>query len=239
VAVVDPGVGTARRAVAVAAPGVTFGTGHSGSGPAGTGPSGVRPNLTGGGGIVFIGPDNGLLVPAVEAAGGPSLAVELEDRGYWLPAPGPTFAGRDIFAPAAAQLARGWDIEDLGQLVGPATLVRIPPPVREDTGGGRLKVEVTWVDRYGNVQLAARPQDFEVPGGEPLIARVLVQTRPAHRAGDGQWRVVRAPTFSELSSGELGLLVDSYGYFALVLDRASAAEMMAVEEGDVVELSRH
>ena len=240
VAVVDPGVGTARRAVAVATPKVTLGpagTGPSGSRPTDAGPTGVRPNPARGGGIVFIGPDNGLLVPAVEAAGGPSLAVELEDRGYWLPAPGPTFAGRDIFAPAAAQLARGWDIEDLGRLLEPATLVRIPAPVREETGAGRLKVEVTWLDRYGNVQLAARPEDFEGLRGEPLVVRVLGQAHPADRAGDGPWPVKRASTFGELSCGELGLLVDSYGYLALVLDSASAAEMMAVQEGDIVELS--
>src|SRR5205814_510379 len=84
--VVDPGVGTERRAIAVE---------------------------VGGGDGVFVGPDNGLLASAVAMAGGASRAVELTDVRYHLPAPGPTFAGRDIFAPATAHLCNGVDLAEL------------------------------------------------------------------------------------------------------------------------------
>ena len=127
VAVVDPGVGTNRRGVAVRAEAAD---------------------------IVFVGPDNGLVVPAVDALGGPALAVELDNLEYQLPSPGPTFAGRDVFAPAAAYLAAGGDLTKLGPHVDVRTLVRLPRPVCRETDGS-LEVEVTWVDRYGNVQLAA------------------------------------------------------------------------------------
>src|SRR5688572_10992104 len=73
-AVVDPGVGTERRAVAV-----EVGDGMS----------------------TLVGPDNGLLAPAVAMVGGATRAFVLDNDEYHLPAPGPTFAGRDVFAPAA------------------------------------------------------------------------------------------------------------------------------------------
>jgi len=144
VAVVDPGVGTARRPLAVIA-----GTGRT----------------------IFLGPDNGLLVPAVESLGGASLALELEDRGCWLDAPGPTFAGRDIFAPAAAHLAGGGDVAALGCPIETGSLVRLPSPVVRKRGDGSVEAEVTWVDRYGNVQLETvaktvleRPAQATSPG---------------------------------------------------------------------------
>ena len=99
-------------------------------------------------------PTTACVVPAVDALGGPALAVELENPDYQLPSPGPTFAGRDIFAPAAAYLAAGGDLTKLGPHVDVRTLVRLPRPVCRETDGS-LEVEVTWVDRYGNVQLAA------------------------------------------------------------------------------------
>ena len=134
VAIVDPGVGTTRRPLAVQAAGAD---------------------------LVLIGPDNGLLVPALEHLGGAALAVVLENPAYRLASPGPTFAGRDIFAPAAAHLAGGGEIGVLGREVGPGSLVRLPAPVCRKSGRGTLEAEVTWVDRYGNVQLSAGPDDFE------------------------------------------------------------------------------
>ena len=88
-AVVDPGVGTARRAVAV--------------------------EVAGGAGVL-VGPDNGLLAPAVAIVGGAERAVELTNAEYHLAAPGATFAGRDVFAPVAAHLCNGVDLAELGPL---------------------------------------------------------------------------------------------------------------------------
>jgi S-adenosylmethionine hydrolase len=196
VAVVDPGVGTERRGVAVAA-----------------------------GDVVFVGPDNGLIPPAADALGGASETVVLEDRGYWLAAPGPTFAGRDVFAPAAAVLARGGGLADLGAPVSPGDLVRLAPPACRRNGAGGLEVEVTWVDHFGNVQLAATPADLGAGSSE---VELRWQTATL------KLRVVR--TFAELAPGELGLLTDSYGQLAMCSNGASAAASSGLGEQDVVEL---
>ena len=228
VAVVDPGVGTSRRAIAVR----TRGRGDTGDNARGDN-----------GAMFFVGPDNGLLVPAVEAAGGASVAVVLEDRGYWLKAPGPTFAGRDIFAPAAAQLALGREIAALGREIDPGSLVRLPAPVSRLHPDGSLEVEVTWVDRYGNVQLAAGPEAGELgwsPGGEggSTTVAVIVGPQLGRRLPRGPWQARTVDAFAELGQGELGLLVDSYGQWALAMPRASAAQALGLREGDIVAIAR-
>lgn len=213
VAVVDPGVGTSRRGVAV--------------------------EPAGGPGVIFVGPDNGLLPPALDALGGVGGCVELEDRGYWLAAPGPTFAGRDIFAPAAAQLAGGAALVDLGKPVPPEGLVRLPPPRVARAEDGSCETEVTWVDRFGNVQLAAAPSDLwgtsaaADPGqaGSPSRS-VAAEVKGTH----GRYEARRARVFADLAPRQLGLLVDSYGHLALVLNGASAADVLGTKEGDVVVL---
>src|SRR5690348_17673187 len=123
-AVVDPGVGTQRRAVA----------------------------LRGGDGRLYVGPDNGLLVPAAERLGGIDGAWELENPAYRLEPVSRTFHGRDVFAPAAAHLANGVDPAELGPSLDPPSLVRleVPEPVARD---GFIRAHVVIVDRFGNVQL--------------------------------------------------------------------------------------
>ena len=152
-AVVDPGVGTERRGIAV-----EVGDGMS----------------------VLIGPDNGLLAPAVALCGGATRAVELTNVEYQLPAPGPTFAGRDVFAPAAAHLANGVALEELGDLTSVATLMPgiLPVTYEED---GALVGEVLWVDRYGNAQLNIDPDEIE-SFGDRVRVRFAAQTR-TQRAG--------------------------------------------------------
>jgi S-adenosylmethionine hydrolase len=125
VAVVDSGVGTARRAVAV---------------------------RTAGG--VLVGPDNGLLPAAVDVLGGALAAVTLTNRAWHAATVSRTFHGRDIFAPVGARLAAGAPLSGAGQPIDPATLVRLPEPLVA-LGDGYLEAEVLTVDRFGNVQLAA------------------------------------------------------------------------------------
>ena len=212
VAIVDPGVGTARRAVAIRASGAE---------------------------LTFIGPDNGLLLPAVDERGGAAAVVDLVNPAYQLAAPGPTFAGRDIFAPAAAFLADGGHIGDLGRPVDPETLVRLPPPVCRRQNGW-LEVEVTWIDRYGNVQLAAGPDDLDAVAPEMGAGgdeRRTVTGGTGGRWAAGQPLTARAVhTFGDLAPGELGLLVDSYGRLALCLNGASAAKFLGTSERDVLSL---
>jgi S-adenosylmethionine hydrolase len=125
VAVVDPGVGTARRPVAVEA--------DRG---------------------VLVGPDNGLLPDAADALGGIIRAVALTNPSWHADAVSRTFHGRDIFAPAAARIAMGADLADAGEPVDPSGLVRLPEPLVV-IGDGVVESEVLTVDRFGNVQLAA------------------------------------------------------------------------------------
>ena len=201
-AVVDPGVGTPRRGIAVQARDAD---------------------------LCFVGPDNGLLAPAITALGGARWAVELQDRGYWLAAPGPTFAGRDIFAPAAAHLAGGGGPEQLGARLDPDDLVQLPAPRCARGADGSCQAEVTWIDRFGNVQLAAGGADL--PGGGRVLASLLSQGGLVASAE----HVARTVTaFGELPPGQLGILVDSYGQLALVLNRASAAALLGAREGDLV-----
>lgn len=192
-AVVDPGVGGSRRAVAVEA-----------------GDEGER---------VFLGPDNGLLATAVAMVGGARRVVELVDEKYQLPAPGPTFAGRDIFAPAAAHIALGVDIAELGPVVDPHSLLPGLVPLSQEEGD-RIRAEVLWVDRFGNVQLNVDPSEID-RFGDRVAVRLNDTVRVARRV----------TAYGELRPSEVGLLVDSYGLLAVVVDRASAAADLGLHAG--------
>ncbi len=199
-AVIDPGVGSDRRAVAVEAGGI------DGAAPA----------------AVLVGPDNGLMASAVAMVGGARRAVALTNDEYHLPAPGATFAGRDIFAPAAAHLCAGVDLAELGPLVDPITLLPgILPLSRQEEGS--VTGEVLWVDRFGNIQLNVDPDDLLLMD-DPLV---LV-------SGDKTRTAVRARCYSDLRSGQIGLVTDSYGLVSIALDRRSAAEELRIGSGDSV-----
>lgn len=197
-AVVDPGVGTARRAVAVE---------------------------VGDGEAVLVGPDNGLLAPAVALVGGSGRAVELTNEEFQLAAPGPTFAGRDVFGPAAAHLCNGVDLAELGPEVDPITLrPGILPLTRQEDD--KLVSEILWVDRYGNAQLNVDPAEIEALGDRVTLRWGLDQVRTA----------VRALTYGALKAGEVGLVVDSYGLVSVALDQASAADQLHLRPGDAMTL---
>ena len=198
-AVVDPGVGTSRRAIAAE-------VGDGGEG-------------------VLIGPDNGLLGPAALMCGGVTRAVELTNPAYQLVPPGPTFAGRDVFAPAAAHLARGVALTELGPEIDTHTLVPSLIPLTRAEGDA-LVGEVLWVDRYGNCQLNVDPGEA-APLGDVVGVRIGDEPRRSAR---------RVHTFGELRTGQVGLLVDSYGLLAVVMPQASAAEALGLEPGTTVRL---
>jgi S-adenosylmethionine hydrolase len=204
VAVVDPGVGTARRAVAVE---VADGEG------------------------VLVGPDNGLLAPAVAMAGGAGRAVELTDPAYHLEAPGPTFAGRDVFAPVAAHLCNGVPLDALGVAVDPALLMPATVPLPRPERDG-VVAEVLWVDRFGNCQLNLGPDDLAEHGltDATLLVEIVSLVDPAAPTVRA---VSRARTFAEIGGG-VGLVLDAYGMLALCLDRASAARELGLAAGDQV-----
>src|ERR1700685_3643195 len=142
VAVVDPGVGTARRGIAVVA-----------------------------GDCVLVGPDNGLLSWAVAAQGGATAACQLTNGELWLHPVSPTFHGRDIFTPVAAHLAAGADLSSGGTPLGLGDLVTLPAPTSR-VHDGEAEGEVMSVDRFGNVQLSIPAADAGMLGigvGPPLM----------------------------------------------------------------------
>lgn len=205
VAVVDPGVGTPRRPIAVE---VADGDG------------------------VLIGPDNGLLAPAVAMAGGAQRVVELAQTDFQLAAPGATFAGRDIFAPAAAHLCNGVDLAELGPPIDAASLLpgMVPLP-REDNGV--LVTEVLWTDRFGNCQLNAGPDDLPVGWGQHIQIEFAAQSlggEPIVRS------TRRVGAFGNLRPGEVGLLLDSYGMLTVTLNQRSATEELGLRTGSAVTL---
>lgn len=193
VAVVDPGVGSDRRAVAVAA-----------------------------GASLLVGPDNGVLSLAWGALGGATQSVEIDSPAVVLAPVSRTFHGRDVFAPAAAHLAAGTPLGELGPSIDPAWLERLDvrgPMVAPGAVGAR----VTATDGFGNVQLNATELDLDAAG----VAgnRVLVV--------NGR-RVPRAGTFAQLPEREPGLIVDSDGHLAIVINRGNAALLLGLAAGDAV-----
>ena len=200
VAVVDPGVATKRRMIAL--------------------------EVAGGEGIL-VGPDNGLLVPAAAMVGGVERAVVLSNTDLHIPAPGATFAGRDIFAPVAAHLCNGVAFDELGELVDPDILmpglVGLP-----QIGEAEILAEVTWVDVYGNCQLNVGPDDVMELGGASQRLTVVVD------GTDRSAPLVRA--FDDIPEGALGLVIDSYGMLALSKRQDSAARDVGLASGDQVVL---
>src|SRR5207253_3848790 len=123
-AVVDPGVGGGRRALA----------------------------LRDAAGRTYVGPDNGLLLPAAERFGGVAEVHELANPAYALEPVSRTFHGRDLFSPASAHLALGLPLAELGPPLDPDALVRLDVPEPE-VSRSRIRATVLGVDRFGNVSL--------------------------------------------------------------------------------------
>ncbi len=198
-AVVDPGVGTTRKPVVIE---VADGEAY------------------------LVGPDNGLLAPAVAMVGGATGAVVLDNTEYHLPAIGRTFDGRDVFGPAAAHLCLGVPMAELGTVIDPVQLMPGMLPVSEVQDDGTIKAEVLWVDRFGNAQLNLEP---EYLADWPEVVTV--------EGGRLNRNAARVETFADIPSGGFGLLVDSYGLIALAVDRGSAAAELSLVEGDELTLS--
>jgi S-adenosylmethionine hydrolase len=198
--VVDPGVGTERRCLAV--------------------------EVDGG---FLVGPDNGLLAPAVAMLGGPARIVALDNPEYQLVAPGPTFSGRDVMAPAAAYLAAGVSIDALGTPVAASGLAPGLVPLPQEADDGSIAGEVLWVDRYGNCQLNIAPEQLVERGVGPggfVGVTIGGEDRRAH------W----VTAFAEAKPSELALLVDSYGMCALAFDQRSAAAELKLRAGKTLTL---
>ena len=198
-AVVDPGVGTSRRAIAAE-------------------------TAVG----VFVGPDNGLLSPAVAFVGGASRIIAIENPDFRISSQGATFAGRDVFAPAAASLASGdATLDDLGPDIDSTHSLLLPLP---EADAGRVAGEVWWVDVYGNAQTNISPADLEAAGGRPGTP---VEVRVGAAARDVLW----ATTYEDVAEGEPVLYTDSSGLLALAARGGRGDETFDVANGTAVILS--
>ena len=205
-AVVDPGVGGARRAIALATQQQSR---------------------------FLVGPDNGLLLDGAALFGGVREAVDVGASSEALSPVSATFHGRDIFAPVAAALADGSALAELGRSVEPGTLVELASSqtakqTDTDGRGYALVARVLSIDGYGNVALNATGVAF-VGAGE-AAADVVVET-----AGE-RTKVALRRTFGDVEAGELVAYVDSRGALALAVNGASAAERLGLSRDDVVTL---
>jgi hypothetical protein len=199
-AVVDPGVGGGRRPLV----------------------------LRDGEGRLYVGPDNGLLLPAVERLGGIAAAHELANPDYALQPVSRTFHGRDLFSPAAAHLVCGVSLDELGPPVAPEALTRLDIPV-PDVEAGRARASVLYVDRYGNMQLNLSREHMEAIAVSPG-ARVELECR-----GE-RYYAIAARTFADARPGDIILYEDSYRNIAIAISGGNAAEMLAARAGDGVEV---
>jgi len=200
VAVVDPGVGTPRRPIAL---------------------------LTGRG-DVLIGPDNGLLVTAAEALGGLREARLIENRAWMLERTSSTFHGRDIFSPVAAHIATGGDYAQVGSQVPLDSLVVIefPEPQVRD---GALESVIVYVDSFGNLRLAGAADDLERAVGELGPGRVLELEFAATSGSDAILETATwTRTFGDIPKGRPLLYEDSSGRLAYADNQADVARRLGV-----------
>jgi S-adenosyl-L-methionine hydrolase (adenosine-forming) len=182
-------------------------------------------------GRLFVGPDNGLLSPAWRVAGGVKSAVSITSASILLEPVSPSFHARDVLAPAAAHLALGAPLTDLGPAFAPETLaeIRLAEPLVEP---GKITCEVLDINRFGNVQLNVRNSQL-VAAGLDRAARILVES-PA--GGGGVARTVL--TYADLSSGDWGLMIDPRGWLSVICGNpVNAAQSLGVVGGEVVWLS--
>jgi len=202
-AVVDPGVGTRRRPLAVVV----------------------------GRGDVLIGPDNGLLRPAARRLDEIRAVHELTSDAHRLHPVSSSFHGRDIFAPAAAHLACGLPVGELGPELDPATLIDLVIPDATPIPGG-VATTVIYVDTFGNCKLAGLRQELEAVVGPMRPGRaVRIQAD-----GAAERRLGWADTFGNVPVGEPILYVDSYDRLTLAVNQGNAAAELGLAQDQALRI---
>jgi hypothetical protein len=198
-AVVDPGVGGPRRPLA------------------------LRDRA----GRLYVGPDNGLLVPAAERAG-IDAAYELANPAYALETVSRTFHGRDLFAPAAAHLTRGTDPAELGPPLDPDALVRLDLP-EPRLGESRIDATALYVDSFGNIALNLTRDHADRAG-------VVPGTQVELELAGERYYAVAARTFADARPGDIILYEDSYRNMSLAINRGNAAQLLHAAPGQAVRI---
>ena len=202
-AVVDPGVGSSRRPLA----------------------------LRDGSGRFHVGPDNGLLILAAEKLGGIAEAHELANPEYALDSVSRTFHGRDLFSPAAAHLALGVPLAELGPPLDPDALARLDIP-QPDVGTTRVHATVLSIDRFGNVGLNLDRTHLEQAG-------VVPGTRVELQIGPERYYAVAARTFADARPGDIILYEDAYRNISVAINGGNAAAMFGIREGRDIRIHLH
>lgn len=177
---------------------------------------------------LYVGPDNGLLVPAASRAG-VVAARELANPAYALEFISRTFHGRDLFSPAAAYLAAGVALEELGPPLDPDGLVSldVPTPVLAD---GSAVARILYVDSFGNIMLNLTRDDVERIG-------IVSGTRLELELAGERYYAVMARTFADARPGDVILYEDSYRNMSVAISRGSAARMLHATPGQQIRIT--
>ncbi len=199
-AVIDPGVGSTRRALALRDREERF----------------------------YVGPDNGLLIPAAERAG-IEAAHELANPAYALESISRTFHGRDLFAPAAAHLASGVELGELGPPLDPDALVRLDLPEPE-LRPERIAATVLYVDAFGNIALNVTREHVTEIG-------IVPGTQVELELGGERFYAVAARTFADARPGDVMLYEDSYRNMSVAISGGNAAEMLHARPGQSLRIN--
>jgi S-adenosylmethionine hydrolase len=208
VCVVDPGVGTSRRPIAIE-------TGR---------------------GDYLVGPDNGVLLPGAERIGGVARVHQIDNTQYRLPVVSATFHGRDLFTPAAAHLAMGVPLDAIGPAIDPSDLTRIEWPTAQ-VRRGELQTNVVYRDTFGNVKLGASSSDLQaaVPGivyGDKVVVTFGASARATPT--EMTW----AQTFGDIAAKGFLVYEDSYGRLCVAQNQGDAVRALKVDDDSRVVISR-
>ena len=189
-AVVDPGVGTDRRLIGLEA-----------------------------GGHFFVGPDNGIFWPVIEDCE-EAKVIHLTNRVYFRPRISHTFHGRDIFAPAAAHLSMGVDLEKMGPRIdAPQRLLYPKPKENDDT----LYGEITRVDNFGNLITNIPRRDLDL---------FLVSARPVIEVGDLVIEKL-SPVYADVEQGEPLALINSSDWLEIAVHQGRASQYIGLGKEDI------
>ena len=197
VAIVDPGVGSSRKPIAIATRN-----------------------------YYFVGPDNGVLIPAAERDG-IELVINLDREEYHRKPVSATFHGRDIFAPAAAYIVKGVPFERLGSPVRVEELARSPIEFICVKEKGRVRTRVIHVDRFGNLITSCTYDEFDRALGIPIGARVIIRARSGE-----SYRATYRESFSLVRAGEIVIYRGGLGFIEVGVHMGSLYKLTGLKRGD-------
>lgn len=194
IAVVDPGVGTKRRAIAIRAESRD-----------------VKAHF-------FIGPDNGLLIPAAKSIGEIKV-YEISNRALFRKNISGTFHGRDIFAPIGAYISKGVGIEKVGNSINDFKILDFGKGKKIDDS---LQGEVIYIDIFGNIITNFFGKSVDFQSGDELI----IDKR----------KVIFSSSYGFCEEGDPLILVGSHGYLEIAVNMGSAARMFCKKQGDEIKI---